>query len=67
MTVEGNILRNNVRMLATAAPAKRQLATHELTKNLFLFTDDGRKVEKDPSTLRYEIDFLSRVLGFFAP
>lgn len=52
MALEGSILRNNVRMLATTEQTRNISSQQEITKNIFLFTGDGRKVERDQRTLR---------------
>lgn len=35
---------------------KRSMTVQEITKNLRLYTEDQRKIEKDPKTLRQEED-----------
>jgi hypothetical protein len=39
----------------TAIMAKRCVSTQEITKNIRLMTEDKRKIEKDPKTLRSDI------------
>jgi hypothetical protein len=36
----------------SAVIMRRLLSTHEITKNVVLLTEDKRKIEKDPKTLR---------------
>ena len=43
---------------------RRSISTQEVTKNIYLVTEDKRKIETDPKTLRYDNNFDKHVLYF---